>query len=122
MLFYRYENNQDHTGTKITEYKFFLLRETKCGYWICPDYMFSYTEPDHERMKKWISKTTRKRYAYPTKEEAKNSFIARKKMECLLLMHRLKCSKNSLRQLDIEPPKENGFEMNLFNRDIDRDY
>jgi hypothetical protein len=121
MEFYRYENHQEHLGTVIREYKFFLLRETKCGYWIIPDYIHKNGYMS-EKYKKWVSKTSRKRYAYPSKEGAKENFIARKKRECLILMHRLKCAQISLRQLDIEPPKDGCFEMNLFNSDIDRDY
>jgi len=63
---YRYE--MDPYGPPLFM-EFRVLRETPCGFWIALD-----TWGDQE---KWVSKTGRKRYAYPTEELAKESFIAR---------------------------------------------
>jgi len=48
------------------------VKETPKGYWIREDLYFVTFE------KRWVSKTARKRLAYPTKEEALQSFIRRK--------------------------------------------
>ena len=50
-----------------------VLKETPHGYWI--DWTFLL----HDR--KWVSKTSRKRFAHPTIEEAKESFLTRKKYQ-----------------------------------------
>lgn len=61
----------DNVSIKLEEWK--VIKETPKGYWI-------------NRMsgiwwggKRWVSKTSRKRFAYPTKEEALESFLIRKK-------------------------------------------
>lgn len=60
---------------QVTEYK--LMRETPKGYWI--GHIWD-TKPF-----KWISKTSRKRFAYPTKEEALNGFLIRTKRRIEIL-------------------------------------
>ncbi len=52
----------------LSEYN--VVAETPKGYWLS----FLFGSKD-----KWTSKTARKRFAYPTKEEALSSYIARKK-------------------------------------------
>jgi hypothetical protein len=56
---------------RVNEYD--LLKETPKGYWIgygsMGDYKYNW--------KKWVSKTSRKRFAYPTKEEALENYIKR---------------------------------------------
>lgn len=54
-----------------------LLRETKKGYWI--------SASGFEYGKIWVSKTAKKRYAYPSKKEALTSFIKRKERQLLIL-------------------------------------
>ena len=50
-----------------------LHKETLKGYWI------GYGHPDNglQSHSRWVSKTAKKRYAYPTKEEAMTSYIKR---------------------------------------------
>lgn len=51
-----------------------LIKETPKGYWI------GYGFPIEGKLSskgRWVSKTARKRYAFPTKEEALNNFIKR---------------------------------------------
>ena len=55
---------------------FKVLRETPQGFW---------TDTGQ-----WVSKTSRKRLAYPSKEEAWKAFIARKRRQITILEHRLK--------------------------------
>ena len=82
MNFYRYETMQyasmgmdgDYIRPKFPDPKlelrtFDLIGETPKGYWI------GYTGRNSKF--KWISKTSKKRYAYPTKEEAINAYIKR---------------------------------------------
>jgi len=90
MEFYRY--NITSTGGYVDEFDDFhapdipmakvvlstyvLVRETTMGYWI-----------GHGPAKaiKWISKTSKKRFAYPTKEEALRSLIRRSELRLYCL-------------------------------------
>lgn len=92
MEFYRYEIRQysnygyDIDGnyvpskfpplTKLELYVFNLFKETPKGYWIGSG---NYN-PEYDDLRfcgTWVSRTAKKRYAYPTKEEALNNFIKR---------------------------------------------
>jgi hypothetical protein len=95
MKFYRYEAVEYSAGVdqfdepirklfpdpKIELRTFNLHKETPKGYWI------GYGHPDNglQSHSKWVSKTAKKRYAYPTKEEAMNNYIKRteKRIEIL---------------------------------------
>ncbi len=58
---------------QLQEKEYDLLKETPKGYWIGYGSMGI-----HKYMwKKWISKTSRKRFAYPTEEEALENYIKR---------------------------------------------
>jgi len=74
MKFYRYDMMRYTTGVQLTLIKFRLLKETPCGYWITMDFDTFYG------WKKWIPKVSKKRYAYPTQQEALNSLIRRKEL------------------------------------------
>ena len=66
----------DEFGPLVSMSEFISIKETPCGYWIRPihgGYM--------DIWKKWIPKVSRKRFAYPTQQEALNSFIIRKKRQ-----------------------------------------
>lgn len=64
-----------------------LLKETEKGYWI--GYKgFSF--------KKWIPKKSKRRYAYPTKEEALKNFITRTKRRVNILQRQIECCKISI--------------------------
>lgn len=87
MKFYRYEDREIYDrGIKIQKLTFQLEKETPCGYWITDGYN-----------QRWISKTSRKRYAYPTKEEAYANFIARKKRQIEHLERQLDRATKALR-------------------------
>ena len=64
-----------------------LVRETSKGYWIG----YGYLGPG--RKGKWIPKESKKRFAYPTKEEALNNFIRRTKRRAEILSWQLTCCK-----------------------------
>lgn len=58
---------------KIILQTFTLVRETPKGYWIKPPVL----HVDAGKGAIWVSKTSRKRYAYPTKEEALSNLVIR---------------------------------------------
>ena len=87
---YRYEDQMTYPNTiNIKLRKFRVVKWTPCGYWI-QVYDF---DPDY---KKWVSKNGRKRFAYPTVEQAETNFIARKQKQILILESRLRQAKNAL--------------------------
>jgi hypothetical protein len=64
-----------------------LHKETEKGYWIGYG-NGNYASGQKWNLKsnsRWVSKTSRKRYAYPSKEEALNSFIIRTKRRMSIL-------------------------------------
>jgi hypothetical protein len=56
---------------QLKERIFFVEKETPKGYWIVEQ---------HCAKRRWVSKYGRKRYAYPTKEEALRSLRRRKEL------------------------------------------
>lgn len=95
MILYRYEDHVYSTfsinpgGTEsygMTEvrvelYEYEVVKETSCGYWI---------------IDKWISKTWKKRFAYPSKLQALESFKIRKKRQIFILQHQLNRAQEAL--------------------------
>lgn len=69
--------------------EFELLRETPMGFWICNPGFFFY--------KKWVSKTARKRYAYPTKAEAMKNFIKRTEKRVKILLNQVYACEEGLK-------------------------
>ena len=100
MEFYRYEAvsyaDMDHDGEyvrpripniSIQLMTFNLHKETPKGYWI------GYGYPDDGFIScgsRWVSKTGRKRYAYPTKEEAMTNYIKRTERRVSILKAQLR--------------------------------
>lgn len=82
--FYRYHDYHDRFGCHIELSVYVLLRETKCGYWITNKCFSLYDELMKEQYKRWISKQSVKRFAYPTKEEAFDNFKKRKERQIFL--------------------------------------
>jgi hypothetical protein len=90
-IFYRYDNIPIYEGgteVKLTEYK--SIKETRCGHWIKPTGLYQYDR------KRWISNTTKKRFAYPTKTEAMKSFIRRKELQIWHTEYRLSLANQAL--------------------------
>jgi len=101
MKFYRYDqiNYEYEAEVKLNEYA--LLKETPCGYWILSDpiYYHVISKPMFaDGNKRWISKTARKRFAYPTKAEALNSFKIRKERQIGILSGQLENAKEALQK------------------------
>jgi hypothetical protein len=87
MKFYRYEiveyavigDDGEYADAKFPNPKlelreFNLQKETPKGYWIGYGFIHPHSLRGQAR---WVSKTCRKRYAYPTKEEALLNFVKR---------------------------------------------
>ena len=99
MKFYRYDAHYIMSGVDVLCDTFKLVKETPKGYWITIDSLFFYS------WKKWISKTSRKRFAYPTKAEALNSFIIRKEKQiihCERAMHNAKRALSIAKEIKLE--------------------
>jgi hypothetical protein len=62
-----------------------ILKTTPKGYWIA-----------YRGSEKWISNYSKKRFAYPTKEEALESFKYRKKRQIRILKSQLRVANESL--------------------------
>lgn len=94
MTFYRYvivDMGYDYPCPEIRLHKFFLVKETPKGYWI---------RPSHSLKQRWISKTSKKRYAYPTKEEAAVNLKKRTEIYVGILERKLANAKIALNDLD----------------------
>jgi hypothetical protein len=103
MKFYRYEvveyAQKDYDGEymnptfpnpclELREYD--LIGETPKGYWV------GYTMGSSFIPKKWVSKTSKKRFAYPTTEEALTNFIKRTEKRMNILDWQLQVCKISI--------------------------
>jgi len=110
--FYRYEWTQyaslDFDGDYvnpifpnpvITESTFYMVKETPKGWWISSR---KYHNKTNDR---WISKTSKRRYAYPTKKEAMNNFILRTKRRIKILQWTIdscECALSKANQINID--------------------
>jgi len=84
---YRCEGEVNEWGpARITFKKHFIVKETKCGYWI----------DVHGYLKKWVSKDGLKRYAHLTKKEALFAFKKRKEKQIQILESQLHGAKQML--------------------------
>ncbi len=103
-MFYRYDaveyaslgRDGDYEPSKIPNPKielseFSLVKETPKGYWICYGKQGGTTI-----FKRWVSKTSKKRYAYPTKQEALQSFIKRNQRRIGILKWQLESCRISV--------------------------
>ena len=78
---------------KLELHEYDLLKETPKGYWIgYGGFGFSSL-----CWKKWVSKTAKKRYAYPSKEEAMTNYIKRTERRIKILKSQLEECKHGLR-------------------------
>lgn len=110
MKFYRYidwsfekDPYLHNVETRIEEEHYWLVRETPCGWWVSEDKNFD--EEAEKRLnikprynpykKRWISKTSRKKFCYPTRREALESFIARKNCQVGILKFQLQAAENA---------------------------
>lgn len=77
IVLYRYQDV--HFGiTAIQLFTFRVFKETPCGFW--------YVRDNEE---KWVSKKAKRRYCYPSKEDAWDSFKHRKRAHLRHLKNKL---------------------------------
>ena len=91
---------------KLVLHTYNLHKETPKGYWIG----YGYYAPDMLRgNSRWVSKTAKKRYAYPTKEEALNNYIKRTEKRIRILKANLDDCEYGLKlaKKESEKPKKN---------------
>lgn len=106
---YGYDMDGNYTSSKLPPtitlelHEYVLYKETPKGYWICLEF---WKNGGHG--KRWISKTSRKRYAYPTKEEAMNNFLKRTEKRIKILKTQLYASEYGLHLAN--KLKENNYE------------
>ena len=84
---YRYERDkcEEYATNKIRLCTYHIIRETPQGYWI-----LLYNK------KKWVSNSSKKRFAYPTKDEAYNGFIKRTERCVRILRAQLRIAEDML--------------------------
>lgn len=100
MKFYRIEDryyaggceDNPYTIERVEKLEYTVVSETKCGYWI-QLYLGG--------QKRWVSKTSTKRFAYPTLEEAKKSFILRKNRQIHIYETKIRRIKSCLFKLEL---------------------
>lgn len=105
MRFYRYEavqyssiSDDDYrlphfSNLKLELKEFKMFKETPKGYWI--GYGGFESLLGHQR---WVSKTAKKRYAYPTKEQALLNYIKRTERRIEILESQLWASETALKK------------------------
>jgi hypothetical protein len=105
-IFYRYEAVQyasscDHDGIcyespyiKLELRQLNLFKETPKGYWI--GYGSLLNKNNLKSIGHWVSKTSKKRFAYPSKEEALENFIKRTEHRMEILSHQINVCKTSI--------------------------
>jgi hypothetical protein len=103
---YRYIDEQDSSSIKygislanVKLLEFEIVKETPKGWWIRDkrftgvySYFYIGDKP------KWVSKTGKKRFAYPTKKEALFSYIKRKEKQVAIFTHKLDVAISALNQ------------------------
>ena len=116
MKFYRFETGKQvideaffitHPKAKLITRTFTLLRETPCGYWVIEDCKGKLSNYFIEKYKRWVSKSSRKRYCYPTIEEAWESYEIRRSKRVWYLERDLGIAKSAM-MLTIDMVKEIG--------------
>jgi hypothetical protein len=87
-MWYRYEDFRYYEGgTRVELIRLKVIKKTDCGVWI---------SPVNFELRRWVKRNARKRYACPTKQEALESFIARKKRQIEILSVQLHNAQSAL--------------------------
>lgn len=81
VIYYRYDNCNDSIG--LAEWEVF--KKTPFGVWIKPCILGDITITTKSKSAKFILNGSRKKFAWPTIEEARTSFKARKNRQMALL-------------------------------------
>lgn len=91
---YRFEISYNNKP-EVWEYD--IVKETPCGYWI-NDWRFKNAHEINSILTHWVSKTNYKRYAYPTQQEALESYIKRKEKHIEYLNKSLIRAKDTIKK------------------------
>ena len=81
---YRLKEVLEETGLVVRAEQFYVVKETPQGYWVRSQYSPSWMDFEQLRKAKcvrWVSKSSVKRYCYPTIEQAVQNFTRRKKRQ-----------------------------------------
>jgi len=93
--YYKYCTNEtlrdweDKSCVKVGAQEFNVISETEKGYWIVV-----------AGKKKWTSKTSKRRFAYPTKQEALENFIQRTKRNIAINYYNIDFAKLALEEAE----------------------
>ena len=93
LMFYRYDG---YNGLHVN--KFISIRETPCGAWIIPVQAISYSQAGKDKHKRFVYTNAKASFAYTTKAKARDSYMARKRREILILRQRLAYAQHGLQQ------------------------
>lgn len=99
--FYRYDEVVCETYVQLLLRKFTVLRETPKGHWVIESYN-PYCPEMNELYKKWVSKTSIKRFCYPTTEQAFIAFHKRKERQLSILQSKIKIVKIAIKLTEAE--------------------
>lgn len=100
--FYGYRDSYWPDGDSPILDVYLLVKETPCGFWIRQEFWSTVTPV-------WVSKTTRKRKAYPTQAEALTSYLARKEKQVRILTGQLASAQRNLSNaMRLAQPEQKG--------------
>ena len=87
MILYRYDEILTTEGVRVYRREFAVIKETPKGYWVETGFSFGGPgrKPDRALGDRWVSRTGRKRFCWPTKQEALESLIQRKQRQQKIL-------------------------------------
>lgn len=104
-VWYRYEDHRrsswdgfeecSHSRLEVSLRRFHVIKHTRKGVWLRIPYDLGW--------KRWVPISARKRYACPTIEEARSSFLARKNKQMRLLKEKLFDAQLAIGQVTMEP-------------------
>lgn len=110
---YRYKDAVDHTGLLLVEEKFYPVRETDCFYFILPEWQYNMYKRGNgnpeslAKRAKRVSKNGLRRKCYPSKEQAFESYLIRKKKQIWHANDALNRAKLAIEKLSaIESPDD----------------
>lgn len=104
---YRYESSSSSSYVDLQV--FIITRATPEGWWCLPAWVYQMGHDEWERLeRKWVSNSARKRYCYPTKKEAWESYRIRKYWRVKHLTRQLEKAHedcNLAHEQGVEPPE-----------------
>jgi len=114
MKLYRYEDALTHNSLAVRLVEFEVIRETERGYWFVESWLTSDAfKQMAERSKRWVSKDSRKRYCYPSKDEAWDSYLIRKSRQLGHLERQYNWAQQRADYLDDNPERPEGREVEM---------